>query len=197
VKKAVRHLRVHIFRGFLALIPLVLSYFVVRFLYLAVDQRVARLLERWLGFKVPGLGIVLVLVVLYLLGLVASNWAGRWVLSVVDRATTRIPLIKTVYKLGKQLAGALSLPEKQAFKRVVIVEHFRQGLWSVAFVTGEIRDRKTGGTLLKLFIPTAPNPTTGFSVMAPPEAVRDLPWTMSEAMTTILSGGIVSPEEIG
>lgn len=197
MKKAVRHLRVHIFRGFLALIPLVLSYFVVRFLYLAVDQRVARLLERWLGFKVPGLGIVLVLVVLYLLGLVASNWAGRWVLSVVDRATTRIPLIKTVYKLGKQLAGALSLPEKQAFKRVVIVEHFRQGLWSVAFVTGEIRDRKTGGTLLKLFIPTAPNPTTGFSVMAPPEAVRDLPWTMSEAMTTILSGGIVSPEEIG
>jgi uncharacterized membrane protein len=176
---------------------LVLSYFVVRFLYLAVDQRVARLLERWLGFKVPGLGIVLVLVVLYLLGLAASNWAGRWVFVVVDRVTTRIPLIKTVYNLGKQLAGALSLPGKQAFNRVVMVEHFRAGLWSVAFVTGAVRDRKTGGTLLKLFIPTAPNPTTGFSVMAPPEAVRDLPWTISEAMNTILSGGIVGPAEIG
>lgn len=197
MKKAARHLRVHIFRGFLALIPIVLSYFVVRFLYLAVDQRVARLLERWLGFKVPGLGIVLVLVVLYLLGLVASNWAGRWVFSVIDRVTTRIPLIKTVYNLGKQLAGALSLPEKQAFKRVVMVEQFRPGLWSVAFVTGEVRDRRTGGTLLKLFIPTAPNPTTGFSVMVPPEAVRDLPWTISEAMNTIISGGIVGPEEIG
>ena len=197
MRKAVRHLRVHIFRGFLALIPLVLSYLVVRFLYLAVDQRVARLLERWLGFKVPGLGIVLVLVVLYLLGLVASNWAGRWLFSLVDRVTTRIPLIKTVYNLGKQLAGALSLPEKQAFKRVVMVENFRPGLWSVAFVTGEIRDRKSGTTLLKLFIPTAPNPTTGFSVMAPPGAVRDLPWTISEAMNTILSGGIVSPDDIG
>jgi uncharacterized membrane protein len=197
MRRAVRHLRVHIFRGFLALIPLVLSYFVVRFLYLAVDQRVARLLERRLGFKVPGLGIVLVLVVLYLLGLVASNWAGRWLFSLVDRVTTRIPLIKTVYNLGKQLAGALSLPEKQAFKRVVMVEHFRQGLWSIAFVTGEIRDRKCGTTLLKLFIPTAPNPTTGFSVMAPPEAVRDLPWTISEAMNAILSGGIVSPDDIG
>jgi len=196
VRKVARHLRVHIFRGFLALIPLVLSFFVVRFLYLAVDQRVAHLLERWLGFKVPGLGIILVLVVLYLLGLVASNWAGRWVFSVVERVTTRIPLIKTVYNLGKQLAGALSLPGKQAFHRVVMVEHFRPGLWSVAFVTGEVLDRKSAKTLLKLFIPTAPNPTTGFSVMVPPEAVRDLPWTISEAMNTIISGGIVGPGEI-
>lgn len=196
MKKAFKHLKTFVFRGFLAVIPLVLSYFVIRFLYLAVDQRVARIIEKWVGVKIPGLGIILVLIILYLVGLVASNWAGRRMFSLIERISKRIPLIKTIYQLGKQLGAALSLPEKQVMQRVVMVEHFRPGVWSVAFVTGAVTDKKTGEKLLRLFIPTAPNPTTGFMILVRESQVRDLDWSVSDAMNTIISGGIIGPKEI-
>ncbi len=197
MRKILKHLRIHIFRGFLAIIPLGLSYLVIRFLYLAIDARITRVIDRFLGFKIPGLGILLVLIFLYLLGLAASNWLGRRAFALIELVTTRIPLIKTIYTLGKQLADAISLPEKQAFKKVVMVEHFRPGLWSVGFVTGTLTsegDRPE--KLLKVFIPTAPNPTTGFVVMVKESQVRSLDWTVPEAMNTIISGGIVGPEKI-
>jgi len=78
-----------------------------------------------------------------------------------------------------------------------VVEHFKPGVLSIAFVTGEILDKSSGQTLLKLFIPTAPNPTAGFIAFVPPAQVRDLPWTIEQAMNVIISGGIVGPPEIG
>jgi len=192
-----KHLKTHIFRGFLAIIPVGLSYLVIRFFYLTVDTRVTGIVEKFLGFRIPGLGILLVLIFLYLLGLAASHWLGRKAFSLIDRVTTRIPLIKTIYTLGKQLAEALSIPEKQAFKRAVMIEHFRTGLWSIGFVTGAVVDRgKPDEKMVKVFIPTAPNPTTGFVVMVKESQLRDLSWTVPEAMNSIISGGIVGPEEI-
>jgi uncharacterized membrane protein len=196
MKAIFKHIRIFIFRGLLAVVPLVLCYFVVRFLYLAVDQKVANLIEKVIGFRIPGLGILLVLLILYLLGLAASNWAGKQVFSLIGRVMDRIPIIKTVYHLGKQFGTALSLPEKQAFKRAVLVEHFKPGVHSIAFVTGEVVDGTSGARLLRLFIPTAPNPTTGFMVMVASDKVRDLPWTVQEAMNAVISGGIIGPGTI-
>lgn len=193
MKAVFKHIRTFIFRGLLAIVPLVLCYFVIRFLYLAVDQKVANLIEKVVGFRIPGLGIILVLVILYLLGLAASNWAGKQVFGVIERVMERIPVIKTIYHLGKQFGTALSLPEKHVFKRAVLVEHFKPGVWSIAFVTGEVTDGKSGDRLLRLFIPTAPNPTTGFMIMLTPDKVRDLPWTVQEAMNAVISGGIIGP----
>lgn len=193
MKAVFKHIRTFIFRGLLAIVPLVLCYFVIRFLYLAVDQKVANLIEKVVGFRIPGLGIILVLVILYLLGLAASNWAGKQVFGVIERVMERIPVIKTIYHLGKQFGTALSLPEKHVFKRAVLVEHFKPGVWSIAFVTGEVTDGKSGERLLRLFIPTAPNPTTGFMIMLTPDKVRDLPWTVQEAMNAVISGGIIGP----
>ncbi len=194
MKAVFKHIRTFIFRGLLAVVPLVLSFFVVRFLYLAVDQKVANLIEKVVGFRIPGLGIVLVLLILYLLGLAASNWAGKQVFGFIGRMVERIPIIKTIYHVGKQFSTALSLPEKQAFKRAVLVEHFKPGVLSVAFVTGEVTDAKSGERLLKLFLPTAPNPTTGFVIMVAPDKVRDLSWTVQEAMNVVISGGIIGPD---
>src|SRR4030043_2465844 len=174
------HLKTHIFRGLLALNPLGLSYLVIRFFYLTVGARIPKLIDRWLGFRIPGLGILIVLIILYLLGLAASHWAGRKAFGLVEWVTTRIPLIKTVYTLGKQLADALSLPEKGAFKRVVMVEHFRPGVWSIGFVTAVMRDQKNKEeNLVRVFIPTAPNPTTGFVVILRESQVRSLGWRVS------------------
>ena len=192
-----RHLRTFIFRGLLAVIPLGLCYFVLRFLYLAVDRKVAGPIEKLFRVRIPGLGILLVFLILYLLGLAASNWLGKRAFAALGRILERIPLIKSIYHLGRQFGTALSLPEKHVFKRAVLVEHFKPGVFSVAFVTGEIRDKATGETMLKLFIPTAPNPTTGFMVLVKPGQVRDLDWTIEEAMNAVISGGIIGPPEIG
>lgn len=178
------------------MIPLYLSYLVIRFLYVNVDQKFAVLVENYIGFRVPGLGLLLILVLLYLLGWLASNWVGRWLLGLVEKIMEKIPLIKTVYSLGKQLGLALALPEKHVFQQVALVEQFRPGLWSIGFVTGRIRDKRTGENLVKLFIPTAPNVTTGFTVMVSEKDIRLLPWTVQEAMKMILSGGIVGAEEL-
>jgi uncharacterized membrane protein len=191
-----KHLKTHIFRGLLAVIPIGLSYLVIRFFYLTVDTRITKLIDRWLGFRIPGLGILIVLIALYLLGQAASHWAGRKAFGLVDLVTTRIPLIKTVYTLGKQLADALALPEKGAFKRVVMVEHFRPGVWSVGFVTAVLRDREKGEDMVRVFIPTAPNPTSGFVVMLKASQVREVDWSVPDAMNSIISGGMVGPEEI-
>jgi uncharacterized membrane protein len=197
MKAFYKHLKTYIFRGFLAVIPIGLSFLVIRFLYLAVDAKVAAIIERWVGFNIPGLGFLLVLIVLYLLGLAASNWVGRWALGLISMITSKIPLIKTIYKLGKQLAEAFSLPEKQAFKRVVMLEHFKPGVWSLGFVTATIQDKdKPEEKLLRIFIPTAPNPTAGFVVVVRESQVRSLDWTVPEAMNSIISGGIAGPHKI-
>jgi uncharacterized membrane protein len=197
VPRFFKHLKTYIFRGFLAVIPIGLSFLVIRFLYIAVDAKVAAIIERWAGFNIPGLGFLLVLLVLYLLGLAASNWAGRRALGLLSLVTSKIPLIKTIYSLGKQLAEAFSLPEKRAFKRVVMLEHFKPGVWSLGFVTAVIQDKeKPGENLLRIFIPTAPNPTAGFVVVVRESQVRSLDWSVPEAMNSIISGGIAGPDKI-
>jgi uncharacterized membrane protein len=197
MKGVFKHLKSNIFRGFLAVIPIGLSFLVIRFLYIAVDVKVAAIIERWMGFNIPGLGFLLVLLILYLLGLAASNWVGRRAFGLIATVTSKIPLIKSIYSLGKQLAEAFSLPEKQAFKRVVLMEHFRPGVWSIGFVTSAIQDKeKPEENLLRVFIPTAPNPTAGFVVVVREAQVRNLDWTVHEAMNAIISGGIAGPDTI-
>jgi uncharacterized membrane protein len=192
-----RHLRATVFRGLLAVIPLVLTYLVLRLLYVAVDQRVAHLIEKEAGFNIPGLGVVLVLLALYLLGLAAGNWLGRRVLWALERLMVRIPLVKTVYGLGRQLGQAFARPEGKTFRQVVMVEFFRPGQWSIGFVTGEVKDRASGEKLLKVFVPTAPNPTAGFTLVVREAAVRILSWTVQEGMNHVLSGGVIGPAELG
>lgn len=196
MKAVFKHLKTFILRGFLAIIPLALSFIVLRFFYLAVDQRVAHIIEKWIGFNIPGLGFVLVLVILYLLGLAASNWAGRGFLSMVERISMRIPLVKTIYPLGKQIGAAMAVPEKNAFKRVVLVEHFRPGVWSVGFVTGHLDDSKTGDRLIKLFVPQGPNPTSGFMLIVKESQVREIGWSVAEAMNAVISGGLSGPDKL-
>ena len=194
--RVLRHLKTAVFRGFLVLLPLALSFLVLRFLYLAVDQRVAGLFEKWLGAKIPGLGFLLVAVILYLLGLLASNLVGRRFLAGVDKISDRVPLVRTTYKLGKQLGGAFSTPGSGHLKRVVLVEQFRTGVWSVGFVTGHMTDKRTGDQLVRLFLPQGPNPTSGFMIIVRESEVRPIDWTVPEAMNAIISGGISGPDQL-
>ncbi len=197
MKGVLLHARTYIFRGLLAIIPLGLTYFVLRFLYVTIDKRITAVLERIIGFSIPGLGIMLLLATLYLLGVVASNVLGKQMFGLLERIADRIPLVKTTYHVGKQLAVTLSLPEKHVFERPVLVEYLRPGMWAIGFVTGTVSQReKNGEKLLKVFIPTSPNPTTGLLVVLKASQTREPGWTLEEAMNAVISGGILGPADI-
>lgn len=198
MKALLRHVKSFVFRGFFAVIPVVLSVLVIQLLYVNIDKRVVRLVDQTIGFSFPGLGIILSLVALYLLGFIASNIVGKKIFGLIEEITERLPFIKTTYQVGKQLADTLSLPGKEVFKRAVLVDYLKPGIWTIGFVTGKIIDRKYNDeVLLKVFVPTPPNPTSGTMVVVKESETRDPGWTIEEAIRAVISGGIIGPEEIG
>lgn len=191
-------MRRNIFRGLIAIIPLALSAAAVYFLYTAIDRRVASLAAGIFHRRIPGLGFFLVVVFLYLLGLVASNIVGRQFLSLFEGVARRIPLVRTTYQVGKQVSAALAAPDKQVFKRVVLVEFLRPGMWTIGFVTGQLIDADRNNEIyLKVFVPTPPNPATGNFILVPENLTRDPGWTVEEALHAVVSGGIIGPDKVG
>ena len=190
------HVRKFVIRGTLALIPIAIPVFAIYLLYGFIDRRLIVLVDRTLHIRFPGLGIVLLLVTLYLVGLIVSNVFGRSLLRGLERLTERIPIIGTAYRLGKQLSGTLSLPEKQMFRRPVLVPYVAKGMWQVGFVTGSVTTEGTGEVLVKVYVPTPPNPASGFVYFVKEVDVRDPGWSVEEAMQCIMSGGLIGPETI-
>ena len=197
MKRIMSHVRTQIIRGILASIPFVLTFLVLRLLYVTIDRRVMNLMYRMIGFRIPGLGILLLLVLLYLLGLSASNVAGRYFLNLLERITRRIPFIRTTYQIGRQLSDTISLSEKQIFKRPVLVEYLKPGMWTIGFVTGAITNKGNGDEkYLKVFIPMPPNPASGVMIIVREAQTRDPGWTIEEAIRSVISGGLIGPDEI-
>ncbi len=197
IRPLFNHFKKYVLRGLLAIIPPALSIFVLHLLYVGIDRRVTGVIERFFGVGIPGLGIILVLAILYLLGFIASNIAGRKLFSLLEHIVQRIPLINTTYQVGKQLSTTLALPERQVFKRPVLVEYLKPGMWTVGFVTGRIVDRSQNDEiLLKVYIPTPPLPTSGTMVLVRESQTRDPGWTIEEAMKVVISGGIIGPDYV-
>ena len=197
VKKFFKHARSYIFRGLLAVIPLLLSITAIQLLYVLIDKRVMVFLDKFIEVRqIPGLGILLVLICLYLIGLIVSNVVGKQIFHFIGRITERIPVIKAIYQVGKQLSESLSANEgKQAFKKAVLIDCLPGGVWTVAFITGTIKDENTGEELLRIFVPTVPNPTTGFIFLVKASQTIDPGWSVEEAVKMIVSAGIISPSQ--
>jgi uncharacterized membrane protein len=196
VARLFNHLRRIIVRGTLALIPIALPAFAVYLLYGFIDRRLIGVVDRTVHIRFPGLGIVLLLVILYLVGLFVSNFLGRRLMAGIERLTERIPIINTAYRIGKQLSGTLALPERQIFRRPVLVPYVWPGMWQVGFVTGTVKEESTGQVLIKVYVPTPPNPTSGFVYFMKETDVRDPGWTVEEALQCIISAGIIGPDAI-
>jgi uncharacterized membrane protein len=197
MKKILKHFRGYIFRGLLAVIPLALTAFAIKILYTTIDKRITIVIDEIIGFSFPGLGVIFLVATLYILGLVVSNVVGRQIFGLLDRIATRVPLVKTTYNVGKQLSGSLSLPEKQVFKRAVLVEYLKPGIWTIGFVTGTIIDKENNDEVfLKVFIPTPPNPISGTMVVVKESQTRDPGWSIDEALKAVISGGVIGPTEI-
>ncbi|MCX5682010.1 MAG: DUF502 domain-containing protein [Candidatus Omnitrophica bacterium] len=198
MKKFIQHLRVYIFRGILAIIPIFLSLLAIQLLYVLIDKKVMVLLGKFIEVRqIPGLGLLLVLVCLYLIGMIVSNIAGRGLFRFIDWIGQGIPVIKAVYHAGKQLSESLSGAEaKQTFKKPLLIDWNDNGVWAIAFVAGQIVDQRTGENLYRVFMPHVPNPATGFIFLVKESQTIDPGWTMEEAIKMVISGGVISPKEI-
>lgn len=194
--------------GLLVVIPLAttiwlattVSRFVLAFLtsipkqfnpFITLNPLLQDLINLALGLTVPLLGILLI-------GLMARNIVGRWLLEFGEGTLSRIPLAGSVYKTLKQLLETFLRDNSKRFRRVVLVEYPREGLFSVGFVTGVVGpslQAELEEPLLSVFIPTAPNPTTGWYTLVPESSVRDLNLSVEDAFRTIISAGIVNPDE--
>ncbi len=178
----------------------IVSRFVLAFLtsipkqfnpFITLNPLLQDLINLTLGLTVPLLGILLI-------GLMARNIVGRWLLEFGEGTLSRIPLAGSVYKTLKQLLETVLRDNSTRFRRVVLVEYPREGLFSVGFVTGEVGPSLRSDLdqpLLSVFIPTAPNPTTGWYTLVPERSVRELNISVEEAFRTIISAGIVNPDD--
>lgn len=146
--------------------------------------------------QIPGLGVALLLIAMLLTGMFVTNFIGQWWLKQWDRLLSRIPIVKSIYSSVKQVSDTLFSSSGQAFREAVLVQYPRQGSWTIAFVTG-----KPSGEVahhlhddyLSLYVPTTPNPTSGFFLMVPRSDVMVLNMTVDEALKYIISMGVVAP----
>jgi uncharacterized membrane protein len=146
--------------------------------------------------RVPGLGVVVLLVVLWLTGLFVANIFGQWFLAQWDRLLHKIPIVKSIYSSVKQVSDTLFSSSGNAFREAVLVQYPRAGSWTIAFVTGvpsgEVASH-LGGPHVSVYVPTTPNPTSGFFLMMPRSEVVPLQMSVDEALKYIISMGVVAP----
>lgn len=190
--------------GLVAVIPISLTILVVRWTITLMDQLLLKFVpqrfwpEALFGFALPGIGLLATLLLILLAGVLVTNYFGRALLHMSERIMGRIPLVKGIYGLFKQVADTVLSAERQGFRKVVLIEYPRRGLWSVGFVTGVSQgevQQITEQRMLNVFMPTTPNPTSGYYILVPESEARVLRMTVDEAFKLIISGGMVSPPE--
>jgi len=195
-------LRSYMMAGLLVWVPILVTLVVIRFILNLLDSFFGLLPvnyrpDGWFGVHVPGLGILLSLLVLFLTGLLLTNFLGRKLVLYWDALVARIPLVRSVHSGVKQVLHTLFTPEGPSFRKVLLVEYPRKGLWSIAFQTGKVSQSINGVSeeeLVTIFIPTTPNPTSGFLMMVPQKDVVELDLSVDEALKMVISLGVVQPK---
>jgi uncharacterized membrane protein len=198
------YLRRVLIAGLLVWVPLGVTILVVRLLINWLDGSLLLLPEAYrpeklIGFAVPGLGVVLSFLVVLITGMIVANIFGRQLIRAWERLLSRIPLVRSVYSGVKQLAETMFTDSGSSFRKVLLVEWPRPGLWTIAFLTGtDIGEaqEKTGRDVVNIYVPTTPNPTGGYFVMVPREDVIELDLSVDEGLKMLMSMGAVVPDAI-
>ena len=197
-----QRLRRYLIAGLLVWIPIFVTFIVLQALVGLMDRTLLLLPERWrpealVGFGIPGLGLLLAIVVLVVTGLAATNLAGRRLLRWSEDLVRRIPFVRAIYGGTKSFTETVLSDKGHAFKRVLLVQYPREGIWTLGFQTGHSMaeaSHVSGRDLVAVFVPTTPNPTSGFIIMVPREEAVALEMSVDEAMRVILTLGVVSPD---
>ena len=194
-------LRRWLIAGLLVLAPLGITLWVLQWIVGTLDRTLLILPEAWqpdrlLGYRVPGLGVLLALGILLLVGAITSNFVGRKLVAWSDALLNRIPVVRSIYSSVKQVSDTLFSPSGNAFRTAVLVQWPRPGVWTIAFVTGtpggDVANHLPGD-FVSVYVPTTPNPTGGYFVMLPRDECIELKMSVDAALRYVISMGVVVP----
>ena len=189
------HIRGTLGAGGLIFVPIAITYVLIAWLFGHIDGLLQPAIEAGVGRVLPGLGLVGLLIIVYLLGLLWTRRFGRRIVRTVQHYLNFIPVVGTVYGPVRQLIESFTGDSATGFNRVVVVEYPKQDTWMIGFLTG-IAQLTTGSTIGIVYVPTAPTPNSGWVAMIPVQQIYDTSMTVQEAMGMVLSGGISSPTSI-
>ncbi len=196
-----RSMKRYLIAGLLVWVPLGITIWVLHFLLTTLDQTLLLLPdavrpERWLGWRIPGLGVVLAFAILLLTGVIAANILGQRLIRLWEAILGRIPFVKSIYSSVKQVSDTLLSDTGNAFRKALLVEFPHQDSWTIAFLTGAPAPavaRHLDEEYVSVYVPTTPNPTSGYFVMVPRSRTRELDMTVDEALKYVVSMGVVVP----
>ena len=198
-------LKTYFFTGILVTAPIAITLYLAVELFKWVDSSVTRFIpekynpETYLPYGLPGLGVLLLVVVLVLIGMLAVNIFGRWLMGIGQRLIERIPVVSGVYSALKKLFETLlGQGGTSAFRKAVLVEYPRKGVWTIAFLTTPVYEEFTDllpDDMVTVYVPTTPNPTSGFMLYVPKKEVKELDMRVDDAIKMVISTGIVTPSK--
>lgn len=198
----VARLRAYFLAGVLITAPISITFYLAALFINFVDSKITPLIpvkynpETYLPITMPGLGLVILIVVLILIGALTAGMVGRFYLRTSERLLNRMPVIRGIYGAIKQILETVLAQQSNAFREAVLVEYPRRGMWAIAFITGRTKgevQNLTEEECINIFIPTTPNPTSGFLLFIPKKELVPLSMTVEEALKMVISGGIVTP----
>lgn len=178
-----------IFAGLLAIVPIAVTFWILKLLFTFFDGFAAPILKS-IGIEIPGLGIILTLVIVFLLGLLVTNVLGKTLFKWGERILAKLPIVNTIYKTIKQITSAFSGSTVKSFQQVIFMQYPRIGLWTMCFVTNESQN-ETGEEFYHVFVPTTPNPTSGVFIIVPKRDVVHPNISVEDGLKAIISGGIL------
>ncbi|TVO62858.1 DUF502 domain-containing protein [Denitromonas ohlonensis] len=186
--------------GLLIWIPLAITFMVIAWIVSTLDRILLWIPEHWqpkvlLGLDIPGIGVALTLLIILLTGLIGANVLGQRLVLVWEALLARIPVVKSIYSSVKQVSDTLFSSSSHAFRKALLVQYPRQGAWTIAFLTGKPGGdaaRHLSGDYISIYVPTTPNPTSGFFLMVPRADVIELEMSVDEALKYVISMGVVT-----
>lgn len=199
-----RRLRTYFLTGLVVGAPIAITIYLTWQFIGAVDGMVESLLPKnlepdsWLPVTIPGIGVLVVIVFLTLLGFLTANFFGRAILHVGESILDKMPIVRSIYSTLKQIFQTIVNQSSKSFKEVVLVEYPRKGIWAIAFVTADTHEtiqKDTAEDMVTVFMPTTPNPTSGFLLFFPKQDVIHLDMSVEQGVKYVISAGLVPPSE--
>ncbi len=204
-EKSTHTLKTYFFTGVLVTAPIAITLYLAVELFRWVDSSVTYLIPEkynphtYLPYGLPGLGVLLLIVAMILIGMLTANIVGRWVMGIGQRIIAKMPVISGIYSAFKKLFETLlGQGSTNAFRKAVLVEYPRKGVWTIAFITGEVYEGFKDllpNDLITIYVPTTPNPTSGFMLYVPKKEVKELDMRVDDAFKLLISTGIVTPSK--
>jgi len=207
LKRLQRRIRNIFITGLLITLPIALTYFILQFLFKNLDT-LSPVFTKVLidmgapipeGYQIPALGLVITLLIVLAVGWFTTNFFGKQMINLGESIVEKIPFVRKIYKGSKQVVQSIAQADTTAFRKVVLLEFPRRGMLAIGFVTGSARGEVQAYTredVLNVFVPTMPNPTSGFLVFSPPEDLTEIDMSIEDGIKYVVSGGIVDTERL-